>query len=182
MLGKIYSRRRGWHIMRWFDDITNSMNEFEQTPRDIKDMEAWLAAVPGATNSWHDWATEENQIYNKRDKNIQQGESSLFTNDVRKIESYMCKIHAGLLFHTAYINNSKCFRGLYTIPEITKLSEESCMVCFWTLVLVISLAMSLQTRETKAKVNDGTTTKISHYKWNEQTTYWMEEDIYRYVW
>ena len=110
--------------------------------------------------------TKETRIYNRE-------KAASSTNDVRKIESYMCKNHAGLLFHTAFKNNSKWFRGLYAIPKITKLSEESCMVCFWTLVLAISLAMSLQTRETKAKVNDGTTTKISHYKWNEQTTYWM---------
>ena len=67
--------------------------------------------------------TKETKIYNRE-------KAASSTNDVRKIESYMCKNHAGLLFHTAYINNSKCFRGLYTIPEITKLSEESCMVCF----------------------------------------------------
>ena len=35
MLGKIEDgRRRGQQRMRWLDGITNSMHEFEQTPRD----------------------------------------------------------------------------------------------------------------------------------------------------
>ena len=64
ILGKIEGRRRrGWQRMRWFDDITNSMN------MDLGDLwglvmgrGAWGAAVHGVTKSQilcH-WATELN--------------------------------------------------------------------------------------------------------------------------
>ena len=50
MLGKIEGRRRGW--WRWLD-VTHWLNgyEFEQTPGNVKDREAWCTAVHGATKT-----------------------------------------------------------------------------------------------------------------------------------
>ena len=66
-LGKIEGRRRGWHRMRWLDDIidsdstTNSMNMNLSTLWDImKERGAWHAAVFGVAKSWvwlRDWTT-----------------------------------------------------------------------------------------------------------------------------
>ena len=38
--------------MRWLDYITNIGHDFEQTPGDVKDREAWSAIVRGVTMSW----------------------------------------------------------------------------------------------------------------------------------
>ena len=41
MLGKIEGRRRsGRQRMRWLDGVTDSMDEFEQTPRDSEGQES----------------------------------------------------------------------------------------------------------------------------------------------
>ena len=37
MLGKIEGKRRGWQRMRSLDNVTNSMDEFEQTPGDSEE-------------------------------------------------------------------------------------------------------------------------------------------------
>ena len=61
MLGKIEGRRRrGWQRMRWLDAITDSTDEFEQTPGDSEGQTAWCAVVDGAAKSQtrlNDWAT-----------------------------------------------------------------------------------------------------------------------------
>ena len=61
MLGKIEGkRRRGWQRIRLLDGITNSMEEFEQTPRDSEGQEAWCDAVHGVPRSWmwlSNWTT-----------------------------------------------------------------------------------------------------------------------------
>ena len=61
MLGKIEGRRRrGWQRMRWLDAITDSTDEFEQTPGDSEGQRAWCAVVYGAAKSQtrlNDWAT-----------------------------------------------------------------------------------------------------------------------------
>ena len=50
MLGKIETKRRGWHRIRWLDRITNSvdMNLSKLWPI-VEDREAWHASVYGIT-------------------------------------------------------------------------------------------------------------------------------------
>ena len=61
-LGKTEGRRRGWQRMRWLDGITDSKN--------MKDREAWCAAVHGVAKSWtqlSDWTElhSHHKLYEK---------------------------------------------------------------------------------------------------------------------
>ena len=71
MLGKFEGRRRGWQRMRWLDDITDSMDLFEQA-LGVGDGQGSLACCSpwdrkeSDTNEWLNW-TDEN-FYHKDTK------------------------------------------------------------------------------------------------------------------
>ena len=62
MLGKIEgTRKRGQQRMRWLDGLTNSMDEFEQTPGDSEGQGSLVCCNPWGDRVAHDLATEQQQ-------------------------------------------------------------------------------------------------------------------------
>ena len=47
--------------MRWLDGITDSIREFEQTPRDSEGQEGWYAVAMGSQRVSHHLLTEQQQ-------------------------------------------------------------------------------------------------------------------------
>ena len=60
MLGKIEGQSRRWQMMRWLNNITNSMDmllsKFQQI---VKEREAWHVAVHGVQSVRYQWETEQ---------------------------------------------------------------------------------------------------------------------------
>ena len=65
MLGKIKGRRRrGYHRMRWLDDITDAMNMNLSKPWEIVwDRESGKLQSMGWRRVGHDWVTDQKQVY-----------------------------------------------------------------------------------------------------------------------
>ena len=65
MLGKIEARRRrGWQRLKWLDDITNSMDEFEQTPGAGDGQGSLACCSPWGCKNWT-WLSDWTELIGK---------------------------------------------------------------------------------------------------------------------
>ena len=86
------------HLLTWLDGITQvNGHEFEQVPGDVKDREAWRAAVLGVTKSqkWlSNWTTKKhgNHISNIHLTGLHKDEVACF-----KVSSFICSFNKHLL-------------------------------------------------------------------------------------
>ena len=118
MLGKIEDRKgRGWQRIRWLEDITDSMDMFEQTQGDNEDRRAWCTAVHGATKRWtwlSQWTTTNtNEARGQPVSDIKLSDYALPPNKAPEVDTISVKDCLTLCYNGSFVD------GLNFIPGKT---------------------------------------------------------------